>query len=373
MHCIRRAAAVASLLVLPALSASAWAQDQFPQTLYWGSGLIDIPAAWVAPMTGDFALQVSAQSLGGIYGSDRQYHGAAHVSLFGRAEVGVAAFSRIGQWGLYGTGLLLDESDFRYRSGMIRWLPSVAVGVRNVGPYGNADRFGLGYGAGHDPGAAHAEFDTAPTVFGAATRSFDVGTTVVSGTLGYGNGLFKDDGGLGEAYGPHGTGGVFGGVKADVRPGRNTVVSLMAENNAWDYNVGASVSHRGIRAGLYWLGIGGGSRNGATGLYDYQRVGFTLGWQSNVLALFNGDALRRRVAELEQERNQLQAQINARQGRIAELETEIGRYRAQNLLELEQRRQQAEQELKEEREALRRLEERLRRLEQGRPDSPSRP
>jgi hypothetical protein len=364
--------ATSLLLTAPAIAQSVQAQDQFPQTLYWGSGLIDIPAAWVAPMTGDFGIQVSSQTLGGAYSQGRQYHGSATLALFGRAELGVAAFSRVGQWGLFGTGLLLDEQDFRYRTGAIRWLPSVAVGMRNVGPYRRADRFGLGYGAGHDPGASHQEFDTAPTVFAVVTRSVDVGSVIVSGSMGYGNGLFEDDGGLGEEYGRNATGGLFGGVKADFRPGTSTLVTLMAENNAWDYNLGASLSYRGLRAGLYWMGVGAGSSEDAEGLYDYQRVGLTLGWQSNVLALFNGNALRRRVAQLEEERDRLRGEIAVRQQRIAQLETEIGRYRAQNLLELEQRRLQAEQELKSEREALRRLEERLRRLEQQRPDTPPR-
>ena len=33
--------------------AGAAAQQDFPQTLYWGSGLIDIPVAWVSPLSGD--------------------------------------------------------------------------------------------------------------------------------------------------------------------------------------------------------------------------------------------------------------------------------------------------------------------------------
>ncbi len=368
MYTLRRLVAVTLIVASGALT-RVEAQDQFPQTMHWGSGLIDVPAAWVAPMTGDFAVQISRQTLGGSYGSTAHYHGAAHVALFGRAEIGVAAFSRIGQWGAYGTGLLLDEQDFRYRTGAVRWVPSFALGFRNLGPYENADRFGLGYGAGHQPDAYHTEFRTSPTLFAVATRSFDAGSVQVSGSVGYGNGLFTDDGELGEAYGRHATGGVFGGIKADYRPERHTVVSLLAENNAWDFNLGASVNHRGIRAGLYWIGVGAGSAADATGLYDHQRVAFTLGWQSSVLALFNGNALRRRVAELERERDQLRAAIDAGRQRVAKLETEITEYRAQNLLELEQRRQQAEQELKAEREALRRLEERLRRLEQQRPET----
>ena len=37
------------------------AQQDYPQTLYWGSGLIDIPVAWVSPISGDFALNYSAK------------------------------------------------------------------------------------------------------------------------------------------------------------------------------------------------------------------------------------------------------------------------------------------------------------------------
>ena len=37
------------------------AQQDFPQTLYWGSGLIDIPVAWAPPVTGDFAIGYSGK------------------------------------------------------------------------------------------------------------------------------------------------------------------------------------------------------------------------------------------------------------------------------------------------------------------------
>jgi len=76
------------------------------------------------------------------------------------------------------------------------------------------------------------------------------------------------------------------------------------------------------------------------------------------------------VARLERTRNELLAEITNRQQRIAALELELNRYEAQNLLELEQRRQQAEAELRQEREALRRLEERLRRVESQNPQRP---
>ena len=105
----------------------------------------------------------------------------------------------------------------------------------------------------------------------------------------------------------------------------------------------------------------------ASQLYNYSKVAFTVGWQSNIFALLRGDFLQNRAAELERQRQGLLAEIAKRQQRIAALELEINRYEAQNLLELEQRRAQAESELRAEREALRRLEERLRRVEQQAP------
>jgi chromosome segregation ATPase len=121
--------------------------------------------------------------------------------------------------------------------------------------------------------------------------------------------------------------------------------------------------------------VGGGSKADAAPYpYNYNKFAFTVGWRSNALALLRGNVLQDRVAELERERESLQAELQTRQTRVASLQLEIERYRAQNVLDLEQRRAQAEQALQAEREALRRIEERLRRLEQSVPpgDSPER-
>jgi TolA-binding protein len=147
----------------------------------------------------------------------------------------------------------------------------------------------------------------------------------------------------------------------------------MAENDAWDYNIGAAYEWHGLRAGAYWTELGASRADtvsAAAKLYGYSKFAFTLGWQNNVLALLRGHSLERRVAELERQRKLLGGEIAARQQRISSLELEINRYQAQNLLELEQRRATAEQELRSEREALQRLEERLHRLEQDAPPNP---
>lgn len=396
MSFTQRCSVIAACLL--ATASAAGAQQSYPQTLYWGSGLVDVPVAWVSPVSGDFSLAFSAKTIKGSnlssglgFGHGLNSNFALSASIFGRAELGFSLFSDDPEWGFFGRGLLLNEEDFRGKPGIAGWIPSIAVGLENVGPYSKIDRFGLGYalrpGTATDPSRQHVAdslhqgFSTAETVYGVATKSFNLAdlnkswpNVGLSFSLGYGNGLFKDDGGLGPAYAKHSTGGVFGGVKMDLYPSQRSVLSLIAENNAWDYNLGAVLDYRGVQAGIYWTEVGAGSAPDTTRLpYNYSKFAFTVGWQSNVLALLRGNILKDRIAEMEKQRQELQQEIDARQQRIASLELEIDRYQAQNLLELEQRRAQAEQELRSERDALRRLEERLRRLEQNTPPSEQNP
>ena len=395
---IRRRVVAAAVVGLGALASPLTAQQTYPQTLYWGAGLIDIPVAWVAPLTGDFALNYSAktfekgdQTITKInYNDQLNSQLTFSVSVFGRVEAGVAFYSSNPEYGFFGQALVINEEDYRGRPGS--WfIPSIAFGVRAIGPYGKIDRFGIGYSLlPPEPGSPnyrhvadtiHDEFDVTPTVYGVGTKSFSL-ADIRSGwpdvnlslSLGYGNGLFSDDGELGDAYAKNETGGLFGGIKVDFTPTPNAVLSLMAENNAWDFNVGATLDWRGMRAGLYWTELGAGSAQSAANtseetaarqIYNYSKFAFTLGLQSNIFALIRGEFLRARVTQLERQREALLAEIQTRQQRIAALELEINRYEAQNLLELEQRRAAAEAELRAEREALQRLEERLERIERG--------
>ena len=390
-------AALGAVLVLATVE-PAQAQQTFPQTIYWGSGLVDIPVAWVGPIPGDFAINYGTKkfavdpTVGSInYNNKLNSQLVFSISGWGLIEAGWAAYSSNPEWGFFGRGLLINQQSLRARGGLAGWMPSVAVGVRNVGPYKHIDRFGVGYrllppdgsnpNQEHVADALHPNFNTSNTVYGVATESFSL-TDIrpnwadidLSLSVGYGNGLFKDDGGLGADYASHATGGLFYGGKLDFNATPNLGVTLMGENNAWDYNAGGSLNYRGIRAGIYLTEIGGGSANTDTSStqtmsqlaareFKYSKVAFTLGWQSNIFALLKGNFLQDRAAELERQRQTLLAEIQKRQQRIAALELEINRYEAQNLLELEQRRAQAEAELRAEREALQRLEERLRRVE----------
>src|SRR5262245_8442707 len=80
--------------------ARAAGQQEFPQTLYWGSGLIDIPVAWAMPLSGDFALGYSGKRFRTdpvttrLNYDDRMNSQLTFSSaLFGRLEGGVAFYS----------------------------------------------------------------------------------------------------------------------------------------------------------------------------------------------------------------------------------------------------------------------------------------
>jgi opacity protein-like surface antigen len=382
------AAAIAALVA----AAPASAQQEYPATLYWGSGLIDIPTAWVAPLTGDFFINYTGKRFEPDptntkinYSNSLNSQLVFSLSGWGRLEAGYAAYSSNPEWGFFGKAMLLREDDYRDRVGLAHWLPSLAVGIRNVGPYKHIDRFGIGYELIppppgdpdflHEADELHQNLKTNNSVYGVATKGFSLAEIRpswpdinLSFTAGFGGGLFSDDGGI-PNYGTHDRNGLFYGVKTDFSPAPNVTLSLMAEDNSWDYNLGASAVYRGIRAGVYLTELGGGSAEpdptdlGESLVYGYQKVAFTLSWQSNVYALLRGEFLQSRAAQLERQRQALLAEIAERQQRIAALDLEINRYEAQNLLELEQRRVQAEEELRREREALRTLEERLRRIE----------
>src|SRR5262245_58556259 len=84
------------------------AQQEFPQTLYWGSGLIDIPVAWVPTISGDFALAYSGKlfrsdpiSMQLGYGDKTNSQFTLSSAVFGRVEGGVAFFSSNPEYGFF--------------------------------------------------------------------------------------------------------------------------------------------------------------------------------------------------------------------------------------------------------------------------------
>lgn len=364
------------------------AQEEFPEMLQGGSGLIDIPVAYVPPLTGDFGLTLSStlyHTSPAIPEYTRQFvpQGAFSVALLGRLQLGVSAYSTDPTQGFFWQALLLDQDDFH--SGIWRVLPSIAVGMRNIGPYQHIDRFGLGYGLDAVPGATaprlevdslHQSLKTGNTLYGVATKSITVGsgapgwsTVGFSFSIGYGNGLFSNHGSIPVAeYGSAHTGGLFGGVNANIHPSVNTLITLMAENDGWDDNVGAAVSYRGIRAEVALTELGAGSYRPVaavptTALYNYTKVNVSLGWQGNLGGVLQGNLLADRAARLEAEHKRLLAEVGRRSARIAQLQAEIANDESQNRGDLDTRRAQIEDEIRAEEAELQQLNDEIQRIE----------
>src|SRR5262249_17015355 len=113
-------------------------QEEFGQTRFWGSGLIDIPVAWVEPVTGDFSLNYSGSSYQTSsqipqYNSSLNSKLSLNTSLFSRLQLGVSLFSTNPEQAFYGQLVALKEEDTK--GSALAFLPSLAIGVRNVGPY----------------------------------------------------------------------------------------------------------------------------------------------------------------------------------------------------------------------------------------------
>jgi hypothetical protein len=157
--CRRVPILVAACLAIALDAPAARAQEEFPQTLRWGSGLISIPVAFVPPESGDFGLSLSLAkyrmpTVAPDSGPRVHDQGAFSVALFGRVELGISAYSPDPEQGFFWEGLLLNQDDFHH--GLWNLLPSIAVGMRNVGPYQHIDRYGLGYSLVGVPGATAA-------------------------------------------------------------------------------------------------------------------------------------------------------------------------------------------------------------------------
>lgn len=362
---LRRAAAgVLAVSALATTATSALAQRaSFVPTLFWESGLIDTPAAWVSPLGSDLSLHVmrvardSGIAPGLQISGEPNYNFSLSTSLWGRAEVGASIYTSGMKAGLFAKGILWDQLDGTFRTGLYYWMPSVAVGIRNVGSEEGLTRWG-------ELAPEGTKFTT--TLYAVATRTVVLGAAVEKGAraksqltlnAGVGSGWFADDAGLGSVYGAKGTGGVFAGAKVDVETSRFSNLSLMLEHNGWDVNLGAVYEVRGLRVGAHLLELGAGDATPTS--WAHRRVAISAGWQTNLLALVRGNKMEARVNEIERERDQLMTEIRAGQARVQGLEAQLRTVEGATEADRRAQRDLIEQKLREEQEALRRLQERL--------------
>ncbi|HVE79073.1 MAG TPA: hypothetical protein VNA89_09445 [Gemmatimonadaceae bacterium] len=374
------AGVLAGILAAPA--AIAQAVDPYSPTIHFETGLINAPVAWVSPRSADAWLNTSGKHLPSFPGLDHSFVGRLNTNIalethwLGRVSVGASAYSQNPEWGFFGRVLLLRDGDFGF-------LPGFAVGVRNVGPYEHEERFLIGHDITLKPDGEYGEvvvpqndgFDTAPTFYAVATKNFMLGAADAQRmpssfglTVGWGNGLFSDDGGLGKDYNDRGTiaKGLFLGGRYIWHPTLNTSLSFLGENDAWDWNAGLVFDWRGIQAGVYGTELEEGGRD-ETGLsnYNYAKWNVSLGYAGNIIDISRGVLLRARITTLQREQQRLRIEIARRERRIRGLEVALGVAQQGELGTIERRRREIETSVQEERDAIRRAEERLRQIEGG--------
>jgi hypothetical protein len=386
LTCALAATAVAAARV------DAQQSDPYHATLYQGTGLVTIPVAWVSPTSFDAWFAISGKNLPQFdilglpvkqgFASVWNSNVALDVHMFGRASLGIAAYDQNIDYGLFGQVLLLQDK-------MGTPLPGVAIGVRNVGPGKHEDRFFVAHDIVLQNGKyvkavapLYQGFKTAPTVYGVLTKQFSLGSPTstmpapqLGLTLGYGNGLFSDDGGLGKTYSARGTiaSGLFLGGRYSMHPSLNTTLDFMAENDGFDYNAGVVYDWRGLSVGIYGTELEEGGRKATGyGIYNYTKYNVSLGYSGNIIDISRGVLLRTRITDLTREQQRLNAEIEARGRRIKGLEVALRKAQAGELAGMAARRAELEKSVKEEREAIQRAEERLRSIQQN-PSAPPTP
>ncbi len=374
--------------VIAAAPAGAQDVDPYATTLHFGTGLVNIPVAWIAPRTADAWLSLTAKDLPSF--SDPSQHSLAsrlNTNLafdshwLGRLSLGVSLYSQNPEYGGFAQLLLL-------RDGQFAGLPGIAVGARNIGRFGREDRMLIGHDIALDSAGGYGEvdvdryeeFDTAPTLYAVATKHVRLSRTPDGGSsmsvsVGYGNGLFSEDGGLGDQYNSSGTlvKGLFLGGRFVTRPTLNSTLTLMAENDGWDWNAGVVWDWRGVTLGLYGTELEAGGRDDEDegfNVYNYAKVNFAIGYSGNIGRIARGVVLRQRITELTREQQRLRVEIANRERRIEGLEVALRDAQSSELAQVERRRAEIEARVQQEREAIRRASERLRELEAGRPASP---
>jgi hypothetical protein len=389
-----RAWLIAACVSTAAPSIGAQQVQPYGQTLQFGAGYINTPAAWVSRRTADSWLTISAKDLPSFsdpsknsLASRLNSNLALDTHWGGRVSLGASLYSQNPEWGAFGQALLVRDGDLGF-------LPGVAVGARNVGRFKHEDRFLIGHDVALDSAgkydeivvSRYAKFKTSPTLYAVMTKDVPLsayserGRTSMSFSVGYGNGLFRDDGGLGKQYNNSGTiaRGLFLGSRLVMHPWSSGSVTLLAENDGWDWNAGATAEWRGVTVGVYGTELEAGRRKGESegfNVYNYTKINFAIGYLGNVRDISHGVVLRSRITELTREQQRLRVEIASRERRAHKLERELADARQTQLTELDKRRQQLEVDLQAEREAIKRASDRLKELEQGgaKPPAPKPP
>lgn len=287
-----------SLVGAPAASAQA---PTFGSTLRYGSGLLDVPVAFVLPHMNvragysgfwtDVDRSVLVDDAGeemGFAPGGRFYHddGSFSVGLFDRGEMGVSIQS-LGSpdsggdmWGIFGRVNLLEPQGQGIAVAFGgRYLTRQDYGdgvTRASGRLGFPDRRLIRRFEGSDK-----PMRTRLSLYGVATaqlRGFDASRIPENDlvlSLGWGGGMFRGSSGA-DFYGD-GSNGWFMGASSHWRLGDDAVLLLMAEHNGFDVNVGARADVSGASVGVHVLGANHPRpAGGYTSSYRSPKLGFSV-------------------------------------------------------------------------------------------------
>jgi hypothetical protein len=375
-----QAAPIDSAHIAPPMSAAATAAAEwYPATLDFGPGLVTIPVAWVSPGSSDFWISYGGRHMDAPpSGVGTPSHLVGNVAIdthwLQRFDVGLSLYNNNPEWGFFGQVLAVRDGQF------VSFMPAIAFGARNVGPFPHEERFLIGTDVTIDSaGQTRQEtpyyfknFNTAPTLYGVATKTIPINTRLLSSislTVGGGDGLFSQDGGLGAAYDRSGTvaRGLFFGLRTVTHPTENTLLSLVGENDGWDYNAGVVGAWRGLSAGFYIeeLDKGGPVNAASLDLYNYRKWDIAFGYSGNLHDVINGHVLRTQISQLQREEQGLRTEISRRQKYIGQLQTRLAQLEQGEFQDVAKERQQLEQELQQERDAIQRASDRLKQLQGG--------
>ena len=330
----------------------------------------------MSPTSGDLLASVSSRSIGTgslvpkAEGSLWDMTLSLEAHLAGRFSLGAALYgTKNQQVGAFGQVLLYKQGEL---NGM---LPSISLGVRNVGSSAWQDRFVTGERRVIDalPPAQRVgkgKIDGSPTFYGVATREFRFDRNSASLSVGYGSGLFRNNGGLDTVYNKSGTiaRGLFLGGRVVIPTTASSQLAFIAENDGWDWNAGALFTFGHVSAGLYITEleeVKGVPDNSP--LANFTKVALAISYSANIPDIIRGSAKRAEAAELDLEARRLKQEIAQRRLRAEDLlgalsHAQQGADKAAAAL-----RAQLQRQLVVEQAAMRRAAERLEKLQREKP------
>jgi len=368
-------------LLAAAFARSAPAQDIRPvapysPTLTYGTGLVNIPTAWVSPTSGDLFASFSMRDMlegsftPSLHSSRWDYTESLEAHFAGRFSLGLSVYSLGNQsFGGFAQALVVQQPAFGSR-----WIPSIAIGARNIGSSKYQDRFVTGSAravdvdGGVNNATGRGVFNGSPTFYAVATREFQFSRNAASFSVGYGNGLFANRGGMGYEYSQNGTiaKGLFMGARYVIPFRDNSAFSVLVEDDGFDVNVGGSFTFNHISVGVYGTELDESSLTKVPGaLANFTKLALRFSYNASIPEIINGSKERSQAAEAQLEARRLRQEIAQRETRSAQLNAALAKAQSSAEKSAAEERARLTKQLEAEREAMKKAADRLEALQKA--------